>query len=441
VTVAGLDGLLSPEGWPYASTPPVEPGDPGRFHALFGRDSLICSLQVLPARPDVARATLRALAALQGREEHPGRLEEPGKIGHEFRPRAPEAFVATGWPEEAELRYYGTADATSWFLIVLAAAAAAGPAAGPDGGEPGAATTAAAGPAAGPDGGEPGAATTAAAGPAAGPDGGEPGAATGGGLVAELEPAWRAAGGWLERALERGGGLVRHAPGTWGALTQQGWRDAIDPVSQEGQGSGILRPDGTQPPPPLADVDSQAAAHAALRALARLSGDDRWEALAAGLRARLAALGPEVMAVEADGRPVRGAGSQLGWLLWADALEGEACEAAAERLCAPDVLTGSGLRTLSSESPVFAPGHYHRGSVWPFDSWLGWGGLRAAGRVREAERVRTGVLAALDRLGRAPEFYAVGLGGEVEPIALSNRVQAWTVGARWALEHRWDGRG
>ena len=403
MTVAGLDDLLSPEGWPYASTPPVEPGDPGRFHALFGRDSLICSLQVLPARPDVARATLRALAALQGREEHPGRVEEPGKIGHEFRPRAPEAFVATGWPEEAELRYYGTADATSWFLIVLAAAAAAGP--------------------------------------AAGPDGGEPGAATGGGLVAELEPAWRAAGGWLERALERGGGLVRHAPGTWGALTQQGWRDAIDPVSQEGQGSGILRPDGTQPPPPLADVDSQAAAHAALRALARLSGDDRWEALAAGLRARLAALGPEVMAVEADGRPVRGAGSQLGWLLWADALEGEACEAAAERLCAPDVLTGSGLRTLSSESPVFAPGHYHRGSVWPFDSWLGWGGLRAAGRVREAERVRTGVLAALDRLGRAPELYAVGLGGEVEPIALSNRVQAWTVGARWALEHRWDGRG
>ena len=89
---------------------------------------------------------------------------------------------------------------------------------------------------------------------------------------------------------------------------------------------------------------------------------------------------------------------------------------------------------------MFEPHAYHRGSVWPFDSWLGWGGLRAAGRAEEAERVRTGVLAALDRLGRAPELYAVSLDGEVEPVALSNRVQAWTVGARWALENEWDGR-
>ena len=54
--------------------------------------------------------------------------------------------------------------------------------------------------------------------------------------------------------------------------------------------------------------------------------------------------------------------------------------------------------------------------------------------------MRTGVLEALERLGRAPELYAVTLAGEVEPVALSNRVQAWTVGARWALEQGWDGR-
>ena len=171
-----------------------------------------------------------------------------------------------------------------------------------------------------------------------------------------------------------------------------------------------------------------------------LSGDERWERLAAGLRERLGALGPDVMAVEPDGTPVPGAGSQLGWLLWADALEGPARDAAAERLTAPDVLTDFGLRTLSSSSPVFAPPNYHRGSIWPFDSWLGWGGLRAAGREEAAERVRTGVLAALDRLGRAPELYAVTVEGDVEPVPLSNRVQAWSVGARWALENRWDGR-
>ena len=117
----------------------------------------------------------------------------------------------------------------------------------------------------------------------------------------------------------------------------------------------------------------------------------------------------------------------------------EARDAAAERLCAPDVLTDYGLRTLSSESPVFEPHAYHRGAVWPFDSWLGWGGLRRAGRTAEAERVRTGVLDALDRLGRAPELYSVSRDGAVEPVALSNRVQAWTVGARWALQNSWDG--
>jgi hypothetical protein len=25
-------------------------------------------------------------------------------------------------------------------------------------------------------------------------------------------------------------------------------------------------------------------------------------------------------------------------------------------------------------------------------------------------------------------------------VAIANRVQAWTVGARWALENLWDGR-
>src|SRR3954453_16151877 len=96
--VEGLESVLSHEGWPYASAPPVEPGDPGRFHALFGRDSLITALQVLSERPDVAPPTQRALGALQGSRDDPATLEEPGKIGHEFRDAAPESFVASGWP-------------------------------------------------------------------------------------------------------------------------------------------------------------------------------------------------------------------------------------------------------------------------------------------------------------------------------------------------------
>lgn len=145
------------------------------------------------------------------------------------------------------------------------------------------------------------------------------------------------------------------------------------------------------------------------------------------------------MALEADGAVVPGAGSQLGWLLWAGALEGAAARAAARRLLDPDVWTPFGLRTLSSRHPAFAPHGYHTGAVWPFDSWLGWGGLRAYDHAA-AELLRAGVLGALERLGGAPELYAVTGTGELEPIAIANRVEAWTVGAGWALEQRWDGR-
>jgi glycogen debranching enzyme len=385
--VPALQPLLSEEGWPYASLPPQEPGDPGRFHALFGRDSLICSLQVLPAAPEVARATLRALAARQGGAIDAETDEEPGKIPHEYRPQADAWFAEAGWPvRDGALLYYGTADATSWFLVLLAALGDAG-------------------------------------------------------LARELEPSWRAAAAWLAGVLDAGGGLVRYGPrGGTGGLAQQGWRDATAPVQEHPEGAGIVRLDGSEPAAPLADADCQAAAVAALDALEQLDPGGGWAGRAAALRYELRSWDPDVMALEADGTPVHGAGSQLGWLLWAGALEGEAAAAAAERLVQPDVLTPFGLRTLSSEHPAFSPRAYHRGAVWPFDSWLGWGGLRAAGRVEEAERVRAGVLAALDRLGRAPELYGVSPGGELEPVPVANRVQAWTVGARWAFEHDWDGR-
>jgi glycogen debranching enzyme len=385
--VTSLDDLLAPEGWPYASTASTGSGDPGRFHALFGRDALITSLQVLPERPEVGRATLRALAALQGRVADPETDEEPGRIVHEYWSNAPERLRAAGWPVRGdELRYYGSADATPWFLVVLAAV-----------------------------------------------EDDE--------LSQELDASWRAAGRWLERALERGRGLLRHGPRLRrGGLKQQGWRDTVDPMHPDTHGGGIVRPDGSEPRPPVADADSQAVALVGMRALARLSGETRHrragERLAASIAERF---GPETMAIDGDERAVDGAGSQLGWLLWADAFPPEVAERAARRLCRPDVLTPWGLRTLSSDHPQFDPTAYHRGSVWPFDSWLGFSGLRAAGREREAEQVRGGVLDAIEALGGAPELYAV-MDDRPARIQFANRVQAWTVGARLALERRWDGR-
>jgi glycogen debranching enzyme len=382
-----LDQLISPAGWPYASSRSIDTSDPGRFHALFGRDALITSLELLPARPDLARATLGALARLQGREHDPATDEEPGKIAHEWWPRAPAHLVEAGWPvRDGELRYYGSADSTPWFLVVLASLADAE-------------------------------------------------------LETELEDAWRAAGEWLAAAIERGGGYVRHGPRRApGGLAQQGWRDTVDPIDPAGHGGGILGPGREPPSAPLADADTQAVAVVALRALAQLSGERRWTRRSQELAARVAKdFGAETIALESHGSAVAGAGSHLGWLLWAEAVAGPARERVVERLCRPDVLTRWGLRTLSADHPRFAAHAYHRGSVWPFDSWLGWGGLRAAGAGEAAERLRRGLLSAIASVGHAPELFAVGARGP-EPIEVANRVQAWTVGARWALEHEWDGR-
>ncbi len=84
------------------------------FVALFGRDSLIASLQNALVYPDFARGTLDVLGARQASKRDDFRDAEPGKILHELRfgelahfnvvPHAP---------------YYGSADATVLYLIVL----------------------------------------------------------------------------------------------------------------------------------------------------------------------------------------------------------------------------------------------------------------------------------------------------------------------------------
>jgi glycogen debranching enzyme len=234
--------------------------------------------------------------------------------------------------------------------------------------------------------------------------------------------------------------LVWHHEGTVpGGLSQQGWRDSRDPTASKG--TGIVRPDRTAPTAPFADLDTQAVAVAALRAAATLSGDPAWHARAEDLCREISdRYLPDVIQLEADGRPVPGMGSSLGWLLWADAVPHELIDGIADRLRESDILTPFGIRTLSSASPVFDAAAYHRGSIWPFDSWLAWGGLRAAGRTDEAEQIRRGVLDAITRIGLYPELYTVTLDGHPQPLPVSNHVQAWTVGAAWALHNHWDGR-
>jgi glycogen debranching enzyme len=87
------------------------------FVAPFGRDSLIASLQTIMIDPSFARGALEVLGQLQATERDDWRDAEPGKILHEMR-----------YGELAHFKliphtpYYGTADATPLYLIVLHAA-------------------------------------------------------------------------------------------------------------------------------------------------------------------------------------------------------------------------------------------------------------------------------------------------------------------------------
>jgi len=150
---------------------------------------------------------------------------------------------------------------------------------------------------------------------------------------------------------------------------------------------------------------------------------EHWSTLRTALRTRLSStFTPEMMAVDGADRPVAGAGSQLGWLLWSGVLDEHTAEAAADRLVRPDVLTDFGVRTLSVDHPRFGPALYHRGAVWPFDNWIAWGALRAMGRSADADRIRTGVLKAVRKLGRYPELYAVHTSGQLLAVPVANQI-------------------
>ncbi|MEU5791918.1 glycogen debranching N-terminal domain-containing protein, partial [Micromonospora purpureochromogenes] len=84
------------------------------FMAIFGRDSILTSLQTLPFTPDLAATTLRLLALTQGNVLDDFREEEPGKILHELR-----YGETTGFEEQPHSPYYGSADSTALYVILL----------------------------------------------------------------------------------------------------------------------------------------------------------------------------------------------------------------------------------------------------------------------------------------------------------------------------------
>jgi glycogen debranching enzyme len=75
---------------------------------------------------------------------------------------------------------------------------------------------------------------------------------------------------------------------------------------------------------------------------------------------------------------------------------------------APDMFTGWGVRTMSSEMAAYNPISYHNGSVWPHDNSLIAAGMARYGDGAGAWRIADGLLDAAmqDDARRLPELFA-----------------------------------
>jgi glycogen debranching enzyme len=363
--------------------PVVSAGIPW-YTCPFGRDALITGFEALTCTPQIARDALRFLARLQGTRDDPGRDEEPGKIPHEIRFGE---MAAAG--EVPHSPYYGSADATPLFLVLL------------DEYE-------------------------------RWTDDRE--------TVDALLPAAEAALGWLDRATE-GDGLVRYERRTPRGLRNQGWKDSHD---------GVPFADGTPAEPPIALVEVQGYAVDARRRMAALLGrrarDDEAvrlleaaEAHAEAIEARfwMPEKGTYAIALDRSGRQVDAVTSNPGHLLFSQAVGDERAHAVARSLLGPEMWSGWGIRTLAAGQPAYNPLSYHDGTVWPHDNALCAFGLGVYGMTAEACGVLTGLWHAAQhfRRLRLPELFC-GLGDDGRafpvhyPVACSP--QAWS-SAAWFL--------
>lgn len=373
---AAVDRLRAPDGHLWASA-----GD--RFQSLFGRDSLITALQLMPHDPAIAIATLDVLGRHLGQQDDPAREEEPGKVPHEVRDGDLAAYTAHGWPvRDGRLRYYGSVDATAWYVIVYAALARAGAA------------------------------------PVA------------------VRPCAERAATWLACQPQP---LRYQRRNQAAGLEHQSWRDVAWDL--QGNGHGVVDDAGHPLVAPVALASVAALAWRALADAAEVLGPAHEAARDGARRAFDDTFGAAVPAFAVhDGGSVVGATSDLGHVLWTGILgRTAAAEATAARLAEPDLFTSHGLRTLPSGHPAFSVTGYHTGAVWPFDTWLGAGGMAPVDRAAAAALLG-GVAAAVTEVGGFPELYGVDLDGHVVPSPEACRVQAWTVGAVAAARTGWDGR-
>jgi glycogen debranching enzyme len=370
--------IFDPE---HPERPVVAAGAPW-FMTLFGRDSILTAWMALIVDPDIALGVIETLARFQGDAVDPATEEQPGKILHEVR-FGESMSISLG---DGHI-YYGTADATPLFVMLLGELARWGH---------------------------------------------EPA------FVDRLIPHADRALAWIEEYGDRDGdGYVEYERLTDRGLRNQGWKDSWD---------GVPAADGTLPDTPIALCEVQGYVYAAYLArahLARETGDreteQRYQAKAATLREAfnrdfwLPERGWFALGLDGEKRPIDALASNMGHCLWTGIVDPGHADAVAQRLMSPEMFSGWGVRTLASSMGAYNPLSYHNGSVWPHDNAILAAGLLRYGYVEEAHRIILGIIdvAAMSG-GRLPELFAGIARDDVGvPVSYptSSSPQAWAAAA------------
>ncbi|MBW4642165.1 MAG: amylo-alpha-1,6-glucosidase [Goleter apudmare HA4340-LM2] len=355
------------------------------FSTLFGRDSLITASQSLMLNPQIAKETLMLLAAYQGKTEDEWREEEPGKILHELR-----LGEMARCQEIPHTPYYGTVDATPLWLMLYAEYYAW---------------------------------------------------TNDHETLEQLWPNALAAMEWIDRNTQHHSYLTYFRKSKRG-LANQGWKDS---------GDCIVDRKGELANGAIALCEVQAYVYAAKMRLAeiarmkkRLDLVDRWQEEARNLKVRfnkdfwVEDLDFCALALDGDGKRVDSITSNPGHCLLLGILTPERAYSVAERLRAPDMFNGWGIRTLSSSSPAYNPMGYHIGSVWPHDNAIIAMGLRSLGLIDQALELFQGLfdMTSQQPYQRPPElFCGYERNGDKAPVQypVACTPQAWATGSVFQL--------
>jgi len=361
------------------------------YLAVFGRDACITALQTPLFGMKISYGTLRQLSGYQGTQVDPWREEEPGKIPHEVR--TGELATMGDLPFS---RYYGSVDATPLFVMLFVAACRGNGWLGS----------------------------------------GAPASSTMPEPLSEFLPAVERALGWVDAHTDVDG-FIRYRPHHRRGIVNQVWKDSADSMRYR---------DGRIAEPPIAAVEVQGYAIAARRGMAEVyaalgRSEDAVAQTAAAERTAdaIGAMwmpdeGTYALGLDGQGRAIGGVASNAGQLLWCGVPDAARAASVAERLMAPDMFSGWGIRTLSSLNPGYNPIGYHTGSVWPHDNSLIAAGMAAYGHHGAAWRVIDAMLdaAASDPLARLPELFAGfdrGTTPDLVPYPTACAPQAWATGA------------